>query len=479
MGKHQQNIEDINFIAHEISKFSSMTLEDFKTHIKQQPANFLYTLELPSGQHIQIGREAALRFNSMAKRYCKLHPYIIDELSLERAIKTEFVKTFIEDKRPIEIKFIDRMLNNAVKRNQITHKAITHYLSCVIIITPNFEPNEFKIGPVRFITTKKFFMNYGSKIEADYASYTQHSQQTIKQEKLEANHQLLKEEPATEESAKSSGGLITSIYDCYKSYIWVAEITVPICDEKISREKALRTVQGALDILKLFFGHRHGHDLRIGYDTARPEHTATITRTSDGMFHYEFGYHGAGAYANSNWYSDIVSHNGLYLAGAGNAIEGYLKPEIKSEHRDRWLRALNWCGQAISDNIPAFQLVKYVAALECLTVTPADKECGVTDIVTRRTALLIAQGSGDDVFKKTYAAARKIYRFRSDLMHGRVSPTGKDVENVMPLAHQIGQEVMFAALGLFGYLEMNGRTSSRELFDQYRELEKQRHIEEK
>ena len=70
----------------------------------------LYTINLAAGKHIPIGHEAALRFNKIAKRHCELHNYNdIDVLALEREIENEFAKTFIEDKRPNEKKFIDRM----------------------------------------------------------------------------------------------------------------------------------------------------------------------------------------------------------------------------------------------------------------------------------------------------------------------------------------------------------------------------------
>jgi hypothetical protein len=443
MGKPKQDIEDINFILNEIGKFSSMTPEDIGIHIKQPPFDMLYTINLATGKHIPIGHEAALRFNKIAKRHCELHNYNdIDVLALEREIENEFAKTFIEDKRPNEKKFIDRMLNRAVKATQNNHKTNTHYLPCVI--TRQGQPSEFRIGPVRFLTTDKFFKDFGAKFEKDYTSY-----------------------------GITGRTIITKIYDYYKSFIWVAEVTVPLCDDKISEERALQVVQGALDVLKLCFPHSHSHDLRMGYHHSNSEDTAKITRTSDGMFHPGVGWHGYGVPTNPMWFNDIMSNNKWYLDCAGNAIESYLKPESKSENLDRWLRALYWYGQAVSDDLPGVQLVKYVAALECLTVTPSDGIEDVTDIVTRRTALLIAQDYKDDVFEKTYANARRLYRWRSDLMHGRISPIKKDIDSIVSLAHEIVPQMMLIVLNMFWCLEMNGRNSSKDLFNEYRSLERQ------
>ena len=113
-------------------------------------------------------------------------------------------------------------------------------------------------------------------------------------------------------------------------------------------------VQGALDVLKLCFPHSHSHDLRMGYHHSSSEDTAKITRTSDGMFHPGVGWHGYGVPTNPMWFDDIMSNNKWYLDCAGNAIESYYKPESKSENLDRWLRALYWYGQAVSDDFQGF-----------------------------------------------------------------------------------------------------------------------------
>ncbi len=117
-------------------------------------------------------------------------------------------------------------------------------------------------------------------------------------------------------------------------------------------------------------------------------------------------------------------------------------------------------------------MVKYVAALECLTVTPSDGKDNVTDIVTRRTALLISKAYNDN-FEIIYANARKLYSKRSDLMHGRISPIKKDISSIVSMAHKIVPDVLLVTLELFWCLDMNRRNSSRDLFDEYRSLEVQ------
>jgi hypothetical protein len=471
MGKPQDDLCDINIIADEIIKFSKMSFEEFKAHISQHPEDKMHWLDMPTGSHRPISRKAALCFSGMAKRQRDIdsEPHTLDLGTLSRAIRAGFVDTFIVNAHPIKRKFIDRMLNRAVRRVKKTHEVITYYLPCVVVTKGDL--SEFKIGQVRFISTDKFFADFGDKINADYESAKKLRRQAVKQQKVEGKYRSLKE-VSKEESLRLDRVFIEWIYEHYKSFVWVAEVTVPVCDPKISLERAETTVQAALDVLKLFFGHYAARDLRLGHDRARPDKTADITRGADGIFHHSIGRHSEGAFIQSGWYEHIQKQNGWALNAVGNAIEGYLNPEIKNEHRDRWLGALNWYGQAVSERLPSAQLVKYVAALERLTVTPFDKKDKVTDIVTRRTAILSAKAYEDDALKEARENARKLYRWRSNLMHGRSSPLTKELGSVMHLAYEIVQQAMFAALILFDNLEMSSRCTSEDLFREYGELEK-------
>jgi hypothetical protein len=477
MGKVQDDLRDINVIVDEIIKFGKMTFNEYKTHIDRHSEDKMHWLDMPTGGHRPISREAALRFSGLAKRQRDIDPDpdTLDLGALDQAIRAEFVETFIINRRPIERKFIDRMLNSAVRRAKQTHESITYYLPCVVMTKG--DPPEFKIGPVRFISTDKFFADFWEKVNSDYDSAIKRQRQTVEQLKAEGKYRPLKE-ITEEESGRLDGMFIDRVYEYYKSYVWVAEVTVPVCDPKISRERAETAVQAALDILKLFLGHYGGRDFRLGHDRARPDKTADLTRDPDGMFHHSIGQHGEGAFAESGWYESIQKKAGWALQAAGNAIEGYLKPEIKSDHRDRWLDALNWYSQAVAERLQSAQLVKYVAALERLTVTPSDKIVDdVTDIVTRRTALLAVLVNEDAALTEARENTRKLYRWRSNLMHGRSSPLTKELGSVMHLAHEMVPQAIFGALALFADLEMSGRFTSDELFARYSELEKKLAIE--
>ena len=229
-------------------------------------------------------------------------------------------------------------------------------------------------------------------------------------------------------------------------------MTVSACDPKVSGERAETTVRAALDILKLFFGSYNGRGLRLGHDRGYSERTASLTRGPDGTFRHSIGQRGEGALLNAGWYSAWrrTMHGFFRLQAARLKV---IIPGNKSDHRDRWLDALNWYGQAVSERLPSAQLVKYVAALERLTVTAEDHTNEdhreeVTDIVTRRTALLAVQSYEPNLLKQARENARKLYRWRLDLMHGRSSPLSKEISSVIYLASEIVQEAILGLLNI-------------------------------
>jgi hypothetical protein len=369
------------------------------------------------------------------------------------------------------------MLNRAVLKAKKKHEAVRHYLPCVIMTKG--KPPEFRVGPVRFIATEKFFADYQSKIEADYKSANERQRQELEQMILEGKY-TADRKMSDEESTRYEQMVLNLIYEYYRDFVWIAEVGIPVCDAKISRERAEITVQAALDVLKLFFGHAEGRDFRLAHDRGRPEKTADLTRGSDGAFCYLIHQSGEGAHVEKGWYDHIAQRMGWALEAAGSALEGYLKPDVISDkpdvisdHRDRWLGALNWYGQAVSDRLPSAQLIKYVAALERLTVTNETGDDEVTDVVTRRTALLSVESYDAAVLSDAWENARKLYRWRSGLMHGRSSPLTKELLSVIPLAHRRVQQALFGALWLYVDLEMTGKRKSKDLEERLLELEKE------
>jgi hypothetical protein len=353
MGKPQDDLADVKIIAESLIRFGSMPWEEFKAHIDKNPKDGWNHLNLPDRRGGRpISYEAARAFLRLTKRHADIHPdgEGIDLEELNTAVRAAFVDFFIVQLKPYdEQKWVDRMLNRATRNVTRQHAERTHYLPCVV--TFKASPPEFAVGPVRFVTQEKFFDEYGQKIKNDYDDSNRQKRKLL-DAKVAAGEYRAEDLKSGEESDDIDRMVFAWIDDYYREFKWIAEVTVPPCSTKISRQRAETAVQAALDVLKLFFGWRHGRDFRLGHHRGARDKTAHLIRGTDGIFDYEIGRSGGeGASADDGWYENIQEHSLWALQAAGSAISAYLSQrKTRSPHRDRWLGALHWYGQAVSDS---------------------------------------------------------------------------------------------------------------------------------
>jgi hypothetical protein len=145
---------------------------------------------------------------------------------------------------------------------------------------------------------------------------------------------------------------------------------------------------------------------------------------------------------------------------------------------ERIVDALAWFGQAVSDPAPGTRILRYVAALERLTlfgdrdkaVDPTgratDKEAEkITKTVTERAAKLCALIGGSDL-DEWRTRASEVYNARSRLAHGSWSPFD---ERLWPMAHEAE---LVAAEAIIQWLMIAVGAPLRDVNMSYRRLEK-------
>jgi hypothetical protein len=331
-------------------------------------------------------------------------------------------------------------------------------------------PAEFRVGPVRFLGSSKFFADYQTKVEADHASENERRRAELDRMIAEGKFPA-SEKMSAEDAASIEKQLLDTVFEYYHRFLWIGEVAIPPSHAKISEERADNAVQAALDLLKLGLDKR-GADLRLGHDPAPTTSTARLTRDPNGEFNFSMSFGGEGVFIEEGWLDGAYKEVEWVFAIGGAAIDGYINPKRRTDHQGRWLDALHWFGQAVSDRRPSAQLVKFVAALERLTVTNETGIDEVTDVVTRRAALLSTDDTAPDSLRSARENAREVYRWRSDLMHGRTSPLTPDLMNALRLARDLVPRVLVGALDLFGLLESRGAGKSGDLEKAFLELEK-------
>jgi len=449
-----------------------MTFRELKAYGEDHHGHLCW-LQLEPGNAFPMSVESSDRFWAMTNRQLEVHPSRgdLDRSILNQAIRHEY-GVLIRSGGKLDRSTVDKMLARAVRRASLKHCSKTRYLPCVVV--GNYRPHEFKIGPVRFIYRDKFFAEYGEQIERDLS---EKSAEQREEEKRRARENANFKIPSDAESADVDRMTFESVIGYYKSHEWIAEVTIPPCDERVSRERAELVVQAALDILKIFFGSSRARGLRIAREPGVRTKTAALTREEDGRFEWALQYGGErdSALASDGWFDQFSEEYAPELNAAGQAIEVYLYGREPKELATRWLDALNWYGQGVSEPIASAKIVKYVAALERLSIT--EKSGELTDTVTRRAALFATQGNSE-ALPKTRAEARELYDWRSALMHGRSSPVAKyqlqshELQSVMYRGEQLLRSALLGALAVYSNLIIDGKMTDKHLEQRLRELER-------
>jgi hypothetical protein len=391
--------------------------------------------------------------------------FIVGRVAL--IIAREFVERFIKGEgRELNERNINKMLSAAVKKAEAEHKVLTHYIPCVVVDTD--KPQEFSIGLVKFTWMESFLRDHSALFEVE--------RERICDEHIKRCQDAIAggappDKIATSEgSARIADRLVNDTLAYFRKFKWMAIVDVPKCDVVISHQRAETAVEAALDILKLFFGQFHGEPLRQGHSRGVPPKLANLTREGDGRFNFSLQWSRSDTSAVENWYQGIIDQSEFYFTAAASALDSCLDPQRRTHLKQRFLDAMSWYGQAVSDPLPSVQIIKYVAALERLTMTKKlDRD--LTQTVTRRIAILSYYADPSD-FKKALADAETVYDCRSALMHGSKSPFDKDLQALAPLAEEIARKALFSSLEIFVALhhEVKGAKPS-DLEKKYQNLE--------
>lgn len=448
MAKRPTDLDDVMFIIDELNRFSTMGVEDFKAHYEEHPEDIFCDLPEADGRGFRaMGRLASRRFGDIAKRAIERDPsgHAIGLESLVGALKNLFLRTFRD--HPVEQRWVSRMINQAKRAAVQDHRDLTHYFPCVLVRIE--DPPEFQLGPVRFLTTNKFIEEFSEKIRADF-----HAARTTPPPSVGT-----KTVPDLEHEQTLAH---------FKPFLWTAEVKIPACDPDVSRGRAEAAALAALDILRIPFGP-YGKHFRLAFDPAPATRVARLTRSTDGAFHFGFVWDGEGAHAENGWFENLSKAWDVWLKVAAAAVDGHINPGLVSRHRDRWLDALNWYGQAMVEQRPAAALVKFVAALERLTSSGVEGKEDIAERVARRTGLLCSDDNAKS--QAVMDETREIYRWRSKLMHGSVSPASSAIWPVLRTTHRVVPLALQGALQIFWTLSAKGEEKSTDLERVYITLE--------
>lgn len=465
MNKPRSDLKDVEFVIEEIWRFLRMSQTDLLEHIKKNKIDAFCTIRNPvKNGDLIIGRQAQLRILSLAERHLAAQTGFNFDISSEEfaaAVQDAFAQFFIKEDREVDTRNIDRMLSFAVRRSKEKFKPTTHYLPCVLV--GDEDPNEFEIGPVRFVRTEKFLSEHNPKIEETRKSIEERNKKACENAVVAGYPKADVCNP--EQSAQIAEQLVQGLLKYLSLFNWVAIVTVPQCGEDVSRERAEASVEAALNVLKLLLGSTYAGNLRLGHLAGKHPNTASLKQSGYDPMSISLHWKAGEAFLGEGWLEKIKAiGDGFHFRAAGFAVASCLHPASRTHLQQRFVDALQWYGQALAEPQPSMKLTKFVAAWERLTLGIVGQK--VTQTVTRRIAALSQEDRSG--YERQRVLAVRIYDCRSRLVHGDLSPYSTKVGTLMPDAEHITRIALLHSLEIYVWLDKQlGIAKPRDLDEEF------------
>lgn len=474
MNKVEQNIEDVKFIIAQLEHYhisSEDKLKAFREEANKDKFNLLYMLPHPKGVgNLICGREAHDRFFLLAKRYLSTlgqKRKTVKESGYVEILKKEFVRCFLKEGQAISESSTTRMLANAFEKLFEKNETLTHYIPCSIVFSK--DPLDFEVGPVRFLHKSQFYELYGDELEAQQEVI---AEKHHKRCETAINKGMEAERVATKEQSFNLGNrLVEGVKNYLNHYDWVAIVTIGPCDSIVSGERALLAVSAALNILKLMLSETDSNKIRTGCSPGVMTQRAELIRTTNNELRLSVvsgGYDGN--LPGEKWFDIINTEGAFFFQTASKMLDIIIDPLKKNPLCQRFLDALTWYGEAVAEQSSSGKIIKYVAAIERITLT--EEKIQVTDRVIKRSCLLCSDRRSKD-YEDWEIIFKRVYTCRSDLLHGTISPFDERVKSVSSDAAYASRQLLLRGLSFFKHL--NGleepKYSTKHLKIAYQELE--------
>ncbi len=340
----------------------------------------------------------------------------VNVLTVRKPLGDSLIRRFVLEGRPITIQHIERAMSEAARRASKELRTTTHFLPCHLMIAQ--QPARFALGPVTFLRRSEFRHLVARRLWLERAKH------------------------------RANWKFIGDAIRYYKTFGWVAEVTVPQCDAETSKVIAERAVTAALNCLHLLFGAQHTREMTVGGPAIQRDKRGEF-RINEEQLSFVASYGGPGAVGfNDDWTTLLDGEDARELVSlCGVALEAAVDPTLERPLSDRFLDAAHWFGEAVRERSPAAKVIKYVTALERMFMT--NERDNITDIVSQRVATFCADPAVTGDFARVEANAHKAYDLRSKLAHGSMSPKDAAVYEGVRLGAELGRDALLNGLSGF------------------------------
>ncbi|VWX51795.1 HEPN domain-containing protein [Novosphingobium sp. 9U] len=344
-----------------------------------------------------------------------------DHTATRRILETVLMPKFGTEGIEVNHKNVSRALSETVKLSKKQFVSRTHFIPCQL--STFSKGGGVSLGPVRFISRRE------AKSALKVALDRERSGEFTK-DKRDRDH-------------------ISRALAHYKGYQWFAQVTVADCAPSRSEEIALTAASSALDLLQALIGWRGAREMSVAGQFGHFDRTAAIARNEPtGGLSITTGWRMRGGTLPDDWPDQLARDMDHGLEQAGLILQSRVNPDLVRPVSQRLLDVAQWFGEAVRDPSPSTRVVKFITAIERLTLT--EKVEDIAESVSERVAALTIGQIDNLTFYPSKKLFKKIYTVRSELAHGTISPTDPKVIAVVGKAGDYAEIALLRALFNWG-----------------------------
>jgi len=424
----RKDFEDYEFVVAELGKMAKKNFAEIKEHHKDHPEDDLYTVRHPKDNHLMLfTREGMRRLWQIARRGLKsIGPEggKYDLKTVVDGIEKLFLAKLFDDPSSINDEQAHELFMQALAEISKTFVSSTHHIPCSL--AAHRSPAQFLIGPVEFQLSEAF--------------WNKNEKAIIESLKRELQHDSIKQ--------------------FFTQQWWVASVEVAPCDPVIAEMRATEAIQSSLDLFKLFVGS--GRAARVGhaYVAGLPRHSSRLYSDSDG-FHVTQSWSSGNAIVKDDWLADVV--NFLPWVFGAEMISNRLRTwGGLADPEQRFLDAIAWHSEGISESNPAARILKFWTAIE-RTVS-----LKIRDKVSVRSAILSAEATD---FPQQFEKCQRLYSLRSEIVHGTYHGDGEKLASSSLETEKVSQAVLTSYAFIAGQLKAANRLSRAAIEAEFKRLD--------
>ena len=411
-------IRDVKLVQTIFAEMNKVQRNLAETLAKRDLNDIFCDIQHPSGfGSVMIGRkgfDALTELTRSAVKSAGLSGWI-SEHTARRHLGPILLQRFDIDREPIELRTVQKAFGEAIAKMRRVLKSRAHLVPCHLMDTD--DPDELKLGPVRFINRtlirRMLLSGIPLKNDGDWKDIDRE--------------------------------LLAQAIRHYRGYRWVAVGQINDCDPELATDYAVNAATLAISCLQLLFGARGTQHMAVSGPQQGWSREAAIRLTADAQLDFTISRHFKGGASFEAGWSKELEHPGIQIALrlCGLALESAL-PGQDRPLSDRALGAIQWFGEAVREEAPATRLIKFMTAIEHIVLT--GERGRITDAMGDRVAALAYDLGSAPSREETKKEFLRLYDLRSKLVHGRISPWNPAVRSELGAAADLAERVLNGAL---------------------------------